>query len=109
MIYGAVTHAPATQLAEDIGAPARRPGPPADGGLGRGWRARLLRDALGKPVVVLARTIKGKGFSEIEDKNGWHGRPLPGRGEPPPVDHLGGQDQAAPPSCTRPTPWPPLP
>ncbi len=30
-----------------------------------------------RPVVVLARTVKGKGFSEIEDKNGWHGRPLP--------------------------------
>ena len=34
------------------------------------------RDA-GRPVVVLARTVKGKGFAEIEDKNGWHGRPLP--------------------------------
>ena len=35
-----------------------------------------VRDA-GWPVVVLARTVKGKGFAEIEDKNGWHGRPLP--------------------------------
>lgn len=34
------------------------------------------RDA-GRPVAVLARTVKGKGFAEIEDKNGWHGRPLP--------------------------------
>jgi transketolase len=30
----------------------------------------------GWPVVVLARTVKGKGFTEIEDKNGWHDRPL---------------------------------
>ena len=30
-----------------------------------------------RPVVVLARTVKGKGFAEVEDKNGWHGRPLP--------------------------------
>jgi len=30
----------------------------------------------GRPTIVLARTIKGKGVSFIEDKNGWHGRPL---------------------------------
>jgi transketolase len=30
----------------------------------------------GKPTVILARTLKGKGVSFIEDKNGWHGRPL---------------------------------
>src|SRR5439155_457368 len=31
----------------------------------------------GQPVVVLARTKKGAGFSEIADKEGWHGKPLP--------------------------------
>jgi transketolase len=31
----------------------------------------------GKPSVIIARTIKGKGFSEIENKDGWHGRALP--------------------------------
>jgi transketolase len=30
----------------------------------------------GKPTVVLARTLKGKGVSFIEDKEGWHGKPL---------------------------------
>ncbi|HEV2415007.1 MAG TPA: transketolase [Candidatus Dormibacteraeota bacterium] len=30
-----------------------------------------------KPTVIIARTIKGKGFSEIENKEGWHGRALP--------------------------------
>jgi transketolase len=30
----------------------------------------------GRPTAILARTIKGKGVSFIEDKNGWHGRPL---------------------------------
>jgi transketolase len=30
-----------------------------------------------RPTVILARTIKGKGFSEIENKDGWHGKPLP--------------------------------
>lgn len=28
------------------------------------------------PTVILARTIKGKGVSFVEDKNGWHGKPL---------------------------------
>lgn len=31
----------------------------------------------GKPTVILAKTIKGKGVSFLEDKEGWHGRPLP--------------------------------
>src|SRR5256886_6522285 len=31
----------------------------------------------GKPTVIIAKTIKGKGFSEIENKDGWHGKPLP--------------------------------
>src|SRR5664280_806896 len=30
-----------------------------------------------RPTVVLARTIKGKGVPELEDKNGWHGKVLP--------------------------------
>jgi len=28
------------------------------------------------PVAILARTIKGKGVSFLEDRNGWHGKPL---------------------------------
>ncbi len=30
----------------------------------------------GIPTVILARTLKGKGVSFVEDKNGWHGKPL---------------------------------
>jgi transketolase len=30
----------------------------------------------GKPAMIIARTVKGKGVSFIEDKNGWHGKPL---------------------------------
>jgi transketolase len=30
----------------------------------------------GGPAVILARTIKGRGVSFIEDVNGWHGKPL---------------------------------
>ncbi len=30
----------------------------------------------GRPTAVLARTLKGKGVSFVEDRNGWHGKPL---------------------------------
>jgi transketolase len=36
-------------------------------------KARRSKDL---PVAVLAKTIKGKGISFCEDKDGWHGRPL---------------------------------
>ncbi|MBI5530468.1 MAG: transketolase [Candidatus Doudnabacteria bacterium] len=29
-----------------------------------------------KPIMIIARTIKGKGVSFIEDKDGWHGKAL---------------------------------
>ena len=39
---------------------------------------RAYEEAIGagKPVAVIARTIKGKGVKEVEDKNGWHGKAL---------------------------------
>jgi transketolase len=30
-----------------------------------------------RPTVIIARTIKGKGVKEIENKEGWHGKALP--------------------------------
>jgi transketolase len=30
----------------------------------------------GQPVMILARTLKGKGVSFLENKEGWHGKPL---------------------------------
>jgi len=30
----------------------------------------------GKPTVVVARTVKGKGVKAVENVNGWHGKPL---------------------------------
>lgn len=36
-------------------------------------KAVQVRD---KPAMIIARTIKGKGVSFLEDKNGWHGKPL---------------------------------
>ncbi|MEA2644980.1 MAG: transketolase [Chloroflexota bacterium] len=35
------------------------------------------RASTDRPTVVIARTKKGSGFSEIEDKDGWHGKALP--------------------------------
>ncbi len=35
--------------------------------------ARTVREM---PVMIIAKTIKGKGVSLIEDKNGWHGKSL---------------------------------
>jgi transketolase len=36
------------------------------------------RDTAGsQPTVILARTIKGRGCAEVENKNGWHGKPFP--------------------------------
>jgi transketolase len=29
-----------------------------------------------RPVMIIAKTIKGKGVPFIEDKNGWHGKPI---------------------------------
>jgi transketolase len=39
---------------------------------------RAYEEAIGadRPVAVIARTIKGKGVKEVEDKNGWHGKAL---------------------------------
>jgi len=44
-----------------------------------------------RPTVVLAQTVKGKGFAEVEDKNGWHGRPLPADMAQRAVAALGGE------------------
>jgi transketolase len=30
-----------------------------------------------KPTVIIAKTIKGKGFSEVENSPDWHGKPFP--------------------------------
>ena len=55
---------------------------------------------VGRPTMILARTVKGRGASVIEGKDGWHGKPIPagdvdaavaelnrglGPGTPPPV------------------------
>jgi transketolase len=42
-----------------------------------------------QPVVILAKTIKGKGVSFVEDKNGWHGKPLKGEDLKKALEELG--------------------
>ncbi len=51
---------------------------PVDGhDMGQVVRAlRRARRRPGQPVAVLARTLKGKGIPEVEDRDGWHGKPL---------------------------------
>ncbi len=36
-------------------------------------RAMLVAD---KPTMIIAKTVKGKGVSFVENQNGWHGKPL---------------------------------
>lgn len=48
------------------------------------------REATGKPTVVIARTIKGKGFSEIENQDSWHGKALPADMAERAIKELGG-------------------
>ncbi|TML14895.1 MAG: transketolase [Actinobacteria bacterium] len=37
---------------------------------------REAAEVSGRPTVVVARTIKGKGVKAVEDKDGWHGKAL---------------------------------
>jgi len=49
-------------------------------------------DASGtRPTVILARTIKGRGFTEVEDREGWHGKPLPPDMAERAIAELGGE------------------
>jgi len=43
-------------------------------------------ESSGKPTAVVARTIKGKGYSKVEDQEGWHGKAVAEEG----VQELGG-------------------
>jgi transketolase len=46
-----------------------------------------------QPTVILARTLKGRGFSEVEDKEDWHGKPLPPEMAERAIIELGGERQ----------------
>ena len=40
----------------------------------------------GRPTAIVARTVKGKGYSKIEDQGGWHGKAVAAEA----VDEMGG-------------------
>ncbi|MFL5831173.1 MAG: transketolase, partial [Solirubrobacteraceae bacterium] len=46
-----------------------------------------------RPTVILARTIKGRGFSEVEDHEGWHGKAFPGDMAARAIAELGGESK----------------
>jgi transketolase len=47
---------------------------------------REAESTSGKPTAVVAKTIKGKGYSKVEDQNGWHGKAVAAEA----VEELGG-------------------
>ncbi len=51
---------------------------------------RQARSDTDTPTVILARTIKAKGVTELEDKNGWHGLALPPEMAERAISALGG-------------------
>jgi transketolase len=51
--------------------------------------------AADRPVMIVAKTIKGKGVSFIEDKNGWHGKPLNKEELARALEELGDVDKTA--------------
>jgi transketolase len=44
-----------------------------------------------QPTVIVARTRKGRGFDEVEDREGWHGRALPPEMAERAIVELGGE------------------
>src|SRR5690625_4590218 len=46
---------------------------------------------LDRPLVILARTLKGKGYSVIEDELNWHGKPMPDDKAEEAIAELGGE------------------
>ena len=45
----------------------------------------------GKPTMILARTVKGKGVSFMEGKNAWHGKPIDDESFAQAMKELGGE------------------
>ncbi|MGZ6674887.1 MAG: transketolase [Solirubrobacteraceae bacterium] len=78
----------------------------ADRALAFGWHAieidghdvRAVDEALeaaaaprGRPTAIIAKTVKGKGVRFLEDKEGWHGKPLSRSDAEAAIDELGGE------------------
>ncbi|MFC7374626.1 transketolase [Brachybacterium sp. GCM10030267] len=44
-----------------------------------------------RPLVILAKTVKGKGYTPMEDALDWHGKPLPEDKSREAIEELGGE------------------
>src|SRR3989441_473625 len=62
-----------------------------------------------RPTAVLARTIKGKGVSFLENKEGWHGKALDPDQAKEAIAELGGETRSRTFSVTKPERWEPRP
>ena len=51
---------------------------------------REAAETRGKPTAVVARTLKGKGYSKIEDQEGWHGKSISKDDVDAALDEMGG-------------------
>jgi transketolase len=61
-----------------------------------------------RPTLIIARTIKGRGFSELENQPGWHGKALPPDAAQRALAELGGERHIVvsvrPPEAAQPAP-----
>ena len=62
-----------------------------------------------RPTAVLARTIKGKGVSFLEDKEGWHGKALDAEQARQAIAELGGAARSRTFPVAKPERWEPRP
>jgi transketolase len=51
---------------------------------------REAEQTKGRPAAVVAKTIKGKGYSAVENKEGWHGKAIPPEEAEQAIAELGG-------------------
>jgi transketolase len=61
----------------------------------------------GQPALIIARTLKGKGVSLVENKDGWHGKPLSKDEAAKAIPELGGTADGGPAAPVRVTVAPP--
>jgi transketolase len=51
---------------------------------------REAQGTTGRPTAIVARTIKGKGYSKVENQGGWHGKAITKEAAEAAVEALGG-------------------
>jgi transketolase len=51
---------------------------------------REAESTSGKPTAIVAKTIKGKGYSKVEDQPGWHGKAVTSEAAEEAIQELGG-------------------